>query len=163
MRVLIGGVGYQYLQDMSIGPALLPLLQELEWPAPVEIDDLSFGPVAVAQHFDAQPERYDRLVLIGAVVRGREPGTVACYRWDGQLPSDAEVQERVYEAVTGVIGLENLLIVAGRLGALPDDVVVVEVEPGTTGPGLELSPAVEAELDRLIDTVRRVAMGGYDD
>jgi len=38
-RIFIGGVGYTNLRDLSVGPIVLPQLQQLDWPAGVEIDD----------------------------------------------------------------------------------------------------------------------------
>lgn len=57
------------------------------------------------------------------------------------------------EAVTGVIDLDNLLIVTRQFGVLPEEVYVVEVQPVVTDFGLELSPAVAA----LLPEVRRLA------
>lgn len=157
MRVLIAGLGYSNLRDLSLGPAIAAALARQAWPAGVEVDDLSYGPIAVMHRLrEAAP--YDRLVLVAAVQRDNEPGAVTCYRWDGALPGPDEVQSRVAEAVTGVISLDNLLIVAGYFGALPDDVIVVEVEPQDTGWGDGLSPRVQALVDEVIGVVRRAAL-----
>jgi hydrogenase maturation protease len=96
---------------------------------------------------------YDRVVLVAAIARGREPGTVTSYRWDGQLPDDKEVQTRVSEAVTGVISLDNTLVVCGALGGLPDDVRVVEVEPASEQWGEELSTEIEERLPEIVEAV----------
>ena len=69
------------------------------------------------------------------------------------LPPRAEIQERVAEAVTGVISLDNLLIVCGAFGGLPDDVRVVEVEPVDEGWGEGFSPEVERRLPEIVETV----------
>jgi hydrogenase maturation protease len=118
----------------------------------VEVEDVSYHPVGLSQNLqDRAP--YDRLVLVGSVARGRAPGTVESYRWDGQLPERDAIQERVSEAVTGVISLENTLIVCGALGGLPDDVRVVEVEPEDEGWGDGFSPTIEATLPKLVEAV----------
>jgi hydrogenase maturation protease len=96
---------------------------------------------------------YDRVVLVGSIARGREPGTVEAYRWDGELPAREAIQERVSEAVTGVISLENTLIVCGALGGLPDDVRVVEVEPEDQGWGDGFSPTIESTLPEVVEAV----------
>lgn len=162
MKVLIAGVGYQFLRDMSVGPALVPMLQQLDWPAGVEIDDWSFGPMAVVMRLQDRPDCYDRMVFVSAVERGREPGKVYTYRWDGALPDADEIQERVGEAVTGVISLDNLLIITQQYDVLPPDVIVIEVEPVDTGWGEGFTPQVEVALEEAIETVRRVALNGYD-
>jgi hydrogenase maturation protease len=151
MRVLVGGVGYRFLRDGSVGPYMADLLAERA-NGQIEVEDLSYHPVGLSQNLQ-QREPYDRLVLVGAVRRGREPGTVEAYRWSGELPPRDEIQKRVSEAVTGVISLDNLLIVCGALGGLPDDVRVVEVEPADEEWGDGFSPAVEARLAEIEEAV----------
>ncbi len=160
MRVLIAGVGYHNLRDLSVGPWLVPTLRRLDWPAGVEIDDLSFGPIAVVQRFQERPGCYDRIVFVAAMRRGREPGRVYPYRWNGALPDADEIQRRVGEALAGVISLDNLLIIAQYFGVLPREVFVVEVEPEDTNAGPGFTPRVEAALDEVIETVRRMALDG---
>src|SRR5512141_611033 len=101
MHTMIAGVGYQNLRDLSVGPVLVPQLAELDWPAGVEVDDWSFGPIAVVQRLQDRPGYYQRLVLISSVQRGREPGGMYAYRWNGELPGAEEIQARIGEAVTG--------------------------------------------------------------
>ena len=151
MRVLVGGVGYRFLRDESLGPHVADLLADRATDG-IEVEDLSYGPVALSHNLHARPP-YERLVLVGAVRRGRAVGTVERYRWDGVLPPTDEIQARVAEAVTGVISLDNLLIVCGALGGLPDDVRVVEVEPAEEGWGDGFSPEIEARLPEVLEAV----------
>lgn len=161
-HVLIAGVGYQNLRDLSVGPAIVPLLRDLAWPVGVEVDDLSFGPIAVVQRLQDRPGYYERIVLVASVQRGRRAGQVTCYRWGGQVPDEEEIQRRVGEAVTGTISLDNLLVIAQRFDALPSDVVVIEVEPEDTGWGPGFTPTVEQSMDEIIAAVRRAAMERRD-
>jgi len=161
-RVFIGGVGYTNLRDLSVGPIVVPELQRWEWPAGVEIDDLSLGgPIAAVHRFREAPP-YDRVVLFGAVGRGRQPGQVYCYRWDGRLPMHEEIQMRVTEAVTGVISLDNLLIIGGYFGIWPPDVVMVEVEPCDGDWGPEFSAPVQAAIIPLIKAIHQAALEPSD-
>jgi hydrogenase maturation protease len=149
--VLIGGVGYRNLRDLSVGPWLVDELSR-EACDGVEVEDVSYHPVGLSQNLqDRQP--YDRVVLVGSMPRGHSPGTVDCYRWDGRLPERDEIQVRVSEAVTGVISLENTLIVCGALGGLPDDVRLVEIEPEDEGWGEGFSPTIEAKLPEVVEAV----------
>jgi len=118
----------------------------------VEVEDVSYHPVGLTQNLEERPP-YVRVVLVGSMARGREPGTVASYRWDGRLPDRDEIQQRVSEAVTGVISLENTLIVCGALGGLPGDVRVVEVEPEDQGWGEGFSPIIESSLPKVLEAV----------
>ena len=157
MRTLIGGVGYSYLRDGSLGPLVVADLARQPWPDGVLVEDLSYGPIAVMQRLQDADPPFDRLVLVAAVRRGRPPGMVTAYRWDRRLPDPEEIQARVAEAVTGVISLDNVLVVVGFFNALPDDVSVVEVEPLDEGWGDGLSDVVQAVRQRVKKTVREIA------
>jgi len=160
-RTLVGGVGYSYLRDGSLGPLILDELVRQPWPDRVVLENLSYGPIAVMQRLQDADPPFDRLVLVAAVRRGRAPGTVTVYRWDGRLPGAGEIQARVGEAVTGVISLDNLLVVVGFFNALPPDVAVLEVEPEDEGWGEGLSPAVEAARRDVIESVRALVLDGW--
>ncbi|MGQ0601516.1 MAG: hydrogenase maturation protease [Anaerolineales bacterium] len=162
MRTLIAGVGYSNLRDMSLGPILTPQLAAMDWPVDIEVDDLSFGPIAVVQRFQTLAEPYHRVILFSAVSRGHTPGTVTTYLWEHKLPPPDEIQARIGEAVTGVVGLDNLLIIGEHFGIWPEDIIVIEVEPtdeGEDGWGPGFSPAVAKAVDDVLATVRRVALG----
>ena len=151
MRVLVGGIGYRNLRDGSIGLEVIERLNGRGGDG-MEVEDVSYHPVGLSQNLQDRPP-YDRVVLIAAVARGRDPGTVTSYRWDQQLPDDEEVQARVSEAVTGVISLDNTLVVCGALGGFPDDVRVVEVEPASEDWGEQLSPEIEERLPEIVEAV----------
>ena len=162
MRTLIAGVGYSNLSDLSVGPLVTAQLRREAWPEHIEVEDLSYGPVAVVHRFAEAAPPYRRLVLVGAADRGRKAPPVRCYRWDGVLPPAEEVQARVAEAVTGVIDLDNLLVVTGHFGALPAEVFIVEVQPLATDFGLEPSPAVTAVLPEVRRLARAATQAGSD-
>lgn len=149
MRVLVGGVGYRFLRDESVGPWAIEQLESRAG-GDVEVEDLGYHPVGFIHNLQER-EPYDRIVLISAVRRGRPAGTVDVYRWDGELPDRDAIQERVAEAVTGTISLDGLLIVTEALGPMPDDVRVVEIEPGPEGWGEEFSPDVAGRLDDVLE------------
>jgi hydrogenase maturation protease len=151
MRVLVGGVGYRFLRDGGLGPYLSDILAERAANG-IEVEDLGYHPVGFTQNLQDRPA-YDRIVLVAAVGRGRQPGTINAYRWDHVLPSATEIQERVSEAVTGTISLDNLLIVTEAFGAFPEDVWVVEVEPADETWGDGFSAIVEEKLPEIEEAV----------
>jgi len=152
MPTLIAGVGYTCLRDLSFGPVLVDRLKGLNWPEGVEVEDLSYSPVAVFQKLTEK--RYRKIVFVGAVKRGREPGAIQRYRPDGPLPNEEEIQARIGEGVTGVVSLESLLIVCRFFEALPEDVVVLEVEPEEESWGEGFTPAVQDALEQVIKMVQ---------
>ena len=162
MRVIVAGVGYRNLRDHSIGVEVADRLETTAWADDVVVEDLSYNPIAVVQRLEDEPpaRRFQRAVVVGAVERaGRPPGTVAAYRWDRMLPADEEIQRAVTEAVTGVIALDNTLLVTRHFGALPDEVVVVEVEPAVHEFGDTFSEVVGHQLEELCELVRTLATG----
>ena len=160
MSVLIAGVGYHNLRDLSLGPDLVPVLQKLQWPPDVEVADWSFGPIAIVQQLEAMKQPYSRIVFLGTAERGREKGRVFSYRWEGRLPGPDEIQARIGEAVMGVISLDSLLIITEFFKVLPVEVFVVEAEPEDFEFGTGFSPALTAIQDELIARVFQLALHG---
>ncbi len=160
-RTVVGGVGYRNLRDHSLGIVMSEELEPRAEPPALEIEDLSYGPVAIGQWLldEARDAPITRAVFVTAVARedGRPPGTISAYRWDRVLPSDEEIQRAVVDAVTGVILLDNTLIVTEWMKALPAETIVVEVEPLEHAFGDEMSPAVAAAYPRVRDLVMRLA------
>ena len=156
-RVLVGTVGYHNLRDFSLGPKLLPQLQAIVWPPGVEVEELNWGPIAIVQNFQSLPQPYERVVILTARRSGRPVATVTLRRWQGGLPSTEEIQDRVAEAVTGVISLDNLLIVGEYFSIWPDEVLIIDVEPGPEEAGDTLTPPVEAAIPAILDMLRQAA------
>ena len=158
MRAVIGGVGYRNLRDHSLGIVMSEELEALAQPPNLLVEDLSYGPVAVAQWLldEARDEPITRAVFITAIGRedGRPHGTICAYRWDRMLPSEDEIQRCVVDAVTGVILLDNTLIVTEWMKALPHETIVIEVEPLEHAFGDEMSEAVAESYTE----VRRLAL-----
>lgn len=154
-RILVGGVGYRNLRDLSVGPLLTDAWATRAWPEGVELEDLGYGPIGIMHNLDAR-EPYERLVLISASQDGRPPGEVRSWAWTHELPPEEEIQARVAEAIGGVVGLENLLVIATYFGKLPRDVAVIEVEIADEGFGEGFSPEVSAALPRVLEEVERL-------
>ncbi|MBA2372598.1 MAG: hypothetical protein H0V74_00140 [Chloroflexi bacterium] len=148
----MGGVGYTNLRDMSVGPLLVERLGRSAWPDGVDIEDLSAGAIHVLHALQAGPV-YDAAILVAGVRRGGPPGTIRERRWLHPRQTDEAVQERVAEALVGIIDLDTLVTVLDHFGALPRDTRIIEVEPRDEDWGETLSApveAVQAELDRLV-------------
>ena len=129
MRTTIGIVGYYgFVRGYPLGPELLERLRALHWPHEVEIRELNWGPVAIVQDFQASAAKPDRIVLVGALDRGLISGTVSCRRWAGGKLDAAGVQRRMFEAVTGVISLDNLLVIGTHFGIWPAETFSVELQ-----------------------------------
>jgi hypothetical protein len=147
MRVVVGIVGYYgFVRGYPLGPELMQQLQALEWPAGCEVREMNWGPVAIVQDFQAAADKPDRVVLVGALDRGLPAGHVSLRRWTGGALDAEAVQRRMFEAVTGVISLDNLLVIGEHFGIWPCETCTVELQWPESGLGdLVLG---EIELDR---------------
>jgi len=151
VRVLVCGVGYRFLRDNAVGVYITDTLAP-QASNGVEFEDLGYHPVGFTQNLDER-EDYDRIVFVGAVKRGREPGTITPYQYDHVLPDANTVHERVADSVTGSISLDNLIIVSEAFKALPEDVWIVEIEPADETWGEGFSDEIEAKLPEIMETV----------
>jgi len=156
VRTLVGAVGYRYLRDHSAAFAVLDALEQDGLGPDVEIEDVSYNPVAVVQWLQGEAAgRFERAILIAAIEReGRPAGLVDAYRWNGELPSDGSIQQAVTDAVTGVISLDNTVIIAGHFKALPARVAIVEIQPRAHEFGNALTPEVAAGVIVAVDAIR---------
>jgi hydrogenase maturation protease len=154
-RVLVGGVGYRWFGDGSFALLVSDALAGLVWAPGVDVLDLGYGALHVAMDLADVDPAYERVVLIAVTERGRAPGQLYRFACDPSVPNPQDVQDRMYEAGAGVIDLDHLLVIGRHFGALPDDVVAVELEPhpGTTGD--QLSPAAQTLLPQAVELVRR--------
>jgi len=153
MRTLVGGVGYRFTRDLAFGPLVVDRLRHEAWGDGVEVEDLSYAPVAIVQRWTQAP--CDRLLLVGALPRGdRTPGVLVRYAPTAVSPPPEDVQRRIGEALGGVISLENLVVIARQFGVLPRDTEVLEFEPVDTGWGDGLSAQAEAAVETAVSIVR---------
>ena len=159
MKILIAGVGHPNLKDLSFGQVLLPHLKQQKWAEDYDLENLSFGAIAVLQWFQDFPNKYDRVVFVSAAEReGRAPGTLDVSDWKFAPLDEEVVQECVAESVTGIISLDNLMQILQYFKALPPEVVVLDLEPIDSAIGFECSPEITGRFDEFSEIVRAKAM-----
>ncbi len=130
MRALIGIVGHSPILDRyPLGPLLMQDLQNRDWGTMiVDIENMTWSPIHVTQRLQDQQNSYDRTVLIGSSAGCLKPGNVVTYRWLGGEMSTLKLQERVYEGVTGVVSLDNTLVIGDYFKVWSDEVFTVEID-----------------------------------
>lgn len=162
-RVFIGTVGYHILSNHSIGPILLPHLKQQDWPENVFIDELNWGPIAVVQQFEATEIPYDRIILLTAIERReRNIGDITIFQWQGQLPDEKQIQACVGDAATGVISVENLLVIGQYFKIWPNEVYLVDVEPGPEKAGEHLTEEVAVKIPEVVQQIQALAKNGNE-
>ncbi|NOZ04419.1 MAG: hydrogenase maturation protease [FCB group bacterium] len=136
-NVLYGddGIGYSILQDLRKRPSFsgIPLIN-------CGVDALS-----LIDHFSDT----EQVIIIDAVKMGMQPGTIKVFE-----TSDVEftVLSKLF-SLHG-INLANVLELAELIGAIPDKITIVGVEPEQLQAGKGLSPAVADARTEIIDNLR---------
>jgi hydrogenase maturation protease len=149
--ILIAGIGNVFLADDAFGVEVARLLAQRELPAGVKVAD--FGIRGMDLAYELQ-EDYDAAILVDAVPRGGEPGTLYV------IEPDLAQAEGVLDAHT--MDPVRVLGLAKVLGSLPGRVLVVGCEPGIPMEQddgelrVELSPAVKAATLEAVPLVESV-------
>lgn len=128
---LIGIVGYSPVLDaFPLGPRLMKGLEDrLLGQGRIAVENMTWGPIHIVQHFqDENGPRPRRLILIGAAPRTTRPGDVKGWRWAGGKIAEQALQERIYEAVTGIVDINNTLAIGEHFGIWPPEVFAIEID-----------------------------------
>ena len=177
-EVLIGIVGFSPVIDSyPLGPKLMDSLNARLADHPeVAVENMTWSPIHVVQRFqDEGAVRPRRLVLVGVAAVSIAPGRVRGFRWTGGAVPGAAMQERIYEAVTGVVDIENTLIIGSHFQVWPDEVYCVEVDlPADTFGNMVIADSRGGESDsdpafappaviaELVETTLALALDGSD-
>ncbi len=155
---LIGIVGYTPVLDCyPLGPRLMQALEDGAAPG-TKVENMSWSPIHIVQRFqDAGAERPERLVLVGGASASTTPGAIRTFRWTGGTLAPATVQERVYEAVTGVVDIENTLMIGEQFGVWPTETFSVELDL----PAETFGDMVIADSEGRTDDARLAAFLGF--
>ncbi len=146
------------MKDLSFGQVLLPFLGKQNWTEGFDLENLSFGAIAVLQWFQDHPGKYDRVIFVSAAEReGRKPGTLDVYKWDFAPLNEEVVQECVGESVTGIISLDNLMQILQYFEVLPPEVFVLDLEPVDSEIGFECSPEITERFDEFTEIIKEKA------
>ena len=151
MRTLVAGIGNIFNGDDGFGVAVAQRLAERTWPDDVHVEDYGIRGVHLAY---ALLDGYDLVILIDAMPRGDEAGTIVVLEPDVSA-ADAPALDAHRMDPQAVLGM------VADLGGVIGRVLVVGCEPATIDEGIGLSTAVEAAVDRAARLVEElVAEGG---
>ncbi len=151
LRTLVGGVAQLFQSDLDVGRHVVERLADLAGPG-VLVEDLSYGAIPVVHRL--QEITPDALILVGAVQRGRPPGTIERRVVRGSDRTAEQLQGAVLDAGTGYVDLLLTLDVIHGLEQAPPRVVAFEIEPARGAPGDRLSPEAVAAVDVAAAAVR---------
>lgn len=147
------------MKNHSIGSALLPKLLKMKWAPGVDLDELNWGPIAIVQKFQSLPTTYDRIILLSALERpGREIGDITVFEWKGKLPGEELIQRCIGDAVSGIISVENLLIIGEYFKIWKGETFIVDVEPGPEHAGEDFTEEMQATIPDIILTLQHLSV-----
>jgi hydrogenase maturation protease len=145
VRILVAGVGNVFLSDDGFGVEVVRALHGA-LPDGVEVVDTGIRGMHLAYQL---LDGYDVLVIVDAVQRGSEPGTVHTLEHDLDAPRDATPAPALDAHGMDPASVLSLLDgLAGSMGiARPvGRVLVVGCEPAVVIDGIGLSPPVAAAV-----------------
>ncbi|MDP3983952.1 MAG: hydrogenase maturation protease [Acidimicrobiia bacterium] len=147
MTILIACLGNNLRGDDGVGVAVARLLHRQSLPPEVTVEEYGIGGVHLVQTL--MSERPHALVVVDCADRGRAPGTVMVIEPEiMDLASLPVATRHDFLADTHYTNPEQALALARGLGALPDQVVLVGIQPGEIETlDQELSPSVQAAVE----------------
>ncbi|RKZ35523.1 MAG: hydrogenase 2 maturation endopeptidase [Gammaproteobacteria bacterium] len=144
MNTLLLGVGNILLQDEGVGVRVVEEFQR-RYLIPEGLDVLDGGTSGIdLLHHIANREH---LIIVDAVKTGDPPGTVIRLGGD-KVPAFFRQKITPHQ-----LGISDVLAVATLRDEHPKNIVLIGIVPLTMETGLELSTAIAAKLDTLIDRV----------
>ncbi len=143
-QVLVAGVGNIFLRDDAFGSEVARRLATRPLPGRVRVRDYGIGGIHLA--YDLLGE-VDLLVLVDALPRGVEPGTVSLI--EVTADDDASVGTVDSHAMDPATVFASL---RGLGGSVPPT-LVVGCEPADVSEGMGLSPQVEAAVEPAVDQI----------
>ena len=152
MRYIIG-VGNASMSDDGVGLEVVERLAREGLEPGFEAVSIADEGLRLLSYFDAGTEK---IVIVDAVDMGLEPGA-----WRVFGPEDVESGNEAGGLTTHEGNVLKVIELARRLGTPVPPLVILGIQPGSLGPGLELSPALEQRLEtyaRLaLEEIRRDA------
>ena len=155
MRTLVAGIGSTILRDDGVGVHAVRKLAGRLPSAKADIIELGTGGLSLLDTI----QDYDRLIIIDAIISGREPGTIRELRGE-------DIARSVHLSVGHEADLPSTLAIGRRLleTNMPREVIVVTVEAlDITTFSEHMSPQVEASLPEVVDCVMKLLSTSPDE
>ena len=144
MRILVAGIGNIFFGDDGFGPEVARALAA----RPIEgvtIEDYGIRGLHLAYELVSG---YDRAIIIDAVPRGGEPGTL--YRIEPEVSQSRAMPD------AHRMDLDNVFAFVATIGGEPPPVTLVGCEPDRAAEGIGLSARVARAVPPAVELVRRI-------
>lgn len=147
MDIGIIGVGNILMQDEGIGPKVTEFLKTKYFFDP-QIEIIDGGTLGL----DLLPyiEKFKKIILIDVVDFHKEPGYIKVLRGE-EIPPYLKTKLSVHH-----VGVQDLLEVARFMEVMPEELVLVGIQPETIDLGLDLSETVAGKIHELVNEVLKI-------
>lgn len=146
-RSVVLGVGNVLNRDEGLGVHALRLLEE-RMPDPAGVELIDGGVLGL--NLLPMVEECDRLLVLDAIDRGEEPGTLIELDHD-EIPLFAGVKMSQHQ-----ITLQEVLGLASIRGKLPPVLRLVGLQPEDLAIGIDMSEAIESVLPSVTDRAQQI-------
>ncbi len=146
-RTVVAGIGNIFLGDDAFGVELARRLSTEPLPEGVTVTDYGIRGMHLA--YDLLEIAPDTTILLDAVARGAEPGTVYVLEIGPDHVADIEA------AAVDAHGMapDAVLALLDNLGGSPGRTLLVGCEPASTEEGIGLSPSVATAVEKAVGVV----------
>ena len=141
MRYIIG-IGHASMSDDGVGLRVAERLAQDGLERGFEAVSLADEGLRLLSYFTAETEK---IVLVDAVEMGLAPGDWRVFR-----PEDVQSVKTTGRLTTHEGDILKVLELGRRLGTPAPPIAILGIQPGSLGPGLELSPALEQRLETYV-------------
>ncbi|WP_460177559.1 HyaD/HybD family hydrogenase maturation endopeptidase [Thermodesulfovibrio hydrogeniphilus] len=147
MKVCVIGVGNILMQDEGVGPKVAEILRN-NYTFQPEIEIIDGGTLGL----DLLPyiEKYKKILLIDVVDFQENPGFIKILKGE-EIPPYLKTKLSVHH-----VGVQDLLEVARFMGIMPEELILVGIQPESIDLGLDLTPTIAGRLNLLIEEVLKI-------
>lgn len=145
-KTVVLGVGNILLKDEGVGVRVIQKLEEEEVPSHVKLVDGATLGLNLLPLF----EEAEKVVIVDCVRGGKNPGAVYKFGLEGVKQKVKGVSLSLHD-----IDLTDVMNLVKALGGNSPQIVILGVEPKEIEWGMELSPAVQKAIPKVIEEVRK--------
>jgi hydrogenase maturation protease len=142
LKTAVVGIGNILLGDEGVGVQVVEELKKLELPEGIEVYDGATSGIAILNFL----EGVDRAIIVDAVKGGGAPGTVYRFRLGDVLDSNDVVSLHDIDFTLAYRVTRDIL-------DLPEDIIVIGIEPERIENSLELSEKVKKVIPEVLNKI----------
>lgn len=154
MKILVSGMGNDLCRDDGFGIETVRRLAASGVPHGVRVVESGIAGIALVQEL---MDGYDMLIIVDAVDRGGEPGTIYVLEMEVPFIEDLSEDTRAeFLADMHYTAPSKALLLARALGVLPRHVYILGCQPADQELGMGMSVHVEKGVTRAVEELGRL-------